>query len=128
MTGVVSIDIGTRLLDALERRDYEALGSCFAPGATLRSIVPPGLREDNGRKAIVARFRRWTDDIDEYELLDAETTPYADLLRIRWAVSGLVSSHDGERRSTFEQTAYAEVDGGVIAAMRLACSGHRPAP
>ena len=127
MSGVVSIDIGTRFLEALERRDYEALGSCFAPEATLRAIVPPGLREADGREAIVARFRRWTEEVDDYEVLDAAASPYADLLRIRWVVSGLDRSSAGEARSTFEQTAYAELDDGVIAAMRLACSGWRPA-
>jgi len=125
---VVSNDVGTRFLEALERRDYDTLGLCFAPDATLRSIVPPGLREDDGREAIVSRFRRWTDEIDNYEVVDAAATPCADMLRIRWAVSGFHPRFEGGGRSTFEQTAYAELDDGVIAVMRLACTGHRPAP
>ena len=128
MSGVVSTDVGTRFLEALERRDYDTLGLCFARDATLRSIVPPGLREDDGREAIVARFRHWTGEIDHYEVVDAAATPYADLLRIRWVVSGFHPRFEGGGRSTFEQTAYAELDEGVIAAMRLACTGHRPAP
>ena len=127
MIDVASTDVGTRFLEALGRRDYDTLGRCFAPEATLRAIVPPGLREDDGRDAIVARFRLWTQDIDDFEVLDAAATPCADLLRLRWALSGFDPSYDGDGRSTFEQTAYAELDEGLIAAMRLACSGRRPA-
>ena len=86
------------------------------------------MREDDGREAIVRRFRRWTEEIDDYEVLAADATPFADLLRLRWEVGGLEPNFDGGGRSIFEQTAYAELDDGVIAAMRLACTGHRPAP
>jgi len=118
MSGVVSIDVGTRFLEALERRDYDALGECFSPGATLRAIVPPGPREDDGRDAIVARFRRWTEDIDDFEVLEASAAPCADVLRLQWAVSGVESGRGG--RTTYEQTAYAELDDGLITVMRLA--------
>ena len=116
-------DVGTRFLEALSNRDYEALGTCFAADGTLRGIVPPGLREADGREAIVERFRMWTDDIEEYEIVDSESAPFADLLRLRWAVKGV----DPELGlNAYEQTAYAEVAGDEIAQMRLACSGHRP--
>jgi len=116
-------DVGTRFLEALSNRDYEALGTCFAADGTLRGIVPPGLREADGRDAIVDRFRLWTDDIEEYEIADSEATPFADLLRLRWAVKG-VDPEIG--LNAYEQTAYAEIAGGEIVQMRLACSGHRP--
>jgi hypothetical protein len=128
MSGVVSTDVGTRFLEALGRRDYETLGLCFASDATLRAILPPGLREDDGREAIVRRFRAWTEDIDDFEVLAADAEPCADLLRIRWELGGLDPHFDGEGRSVFEQMAYAEVEGDSIAAMRLACTGRRAAP
>lgn len=128
MSGVVSTDVGTRFLEALGRRDYDTLGSCFAPAATLCAIVPPGLREDDGREAIVTRFRLWTESIDDYEVLAADATPCADVLRLRWEVGGLDPNFEGEGRSSFEQTAYAEIEGDVISAMRLACSSRRPSP
>ena len=115
--------LGTRFLDALSARDYVALAACFAADATLRGIVPPGLREADGREAITARFRLWTEDIADYEIADSEAAPFADLLRIRWAVQGV----DPELGlNAYEQTAYAEVTDGEIVRMRLACSGHRP--
>jgi hypothetical protein len=123
----VSTGVGERFLEALGRRDYDGIAACFARHATLRAIVPPGLREDEGPEAIVQRFRIWTEEIDNFELVGAEATPFADLLRLRWSVRGLDPSAAGERPTTFEQTAYAEVADGVITKMRLACSGDRPA-
>ena len=119
----MSTVVGTRFLEALSGRDYEALGVCFAADATLRGIVPPGLREADGREAIMERFRIWTGDVEDYVLADSEATPFADLLRLRWVVQG-VDSELG--LNAYEQTAYAEVANGEIARMRLACSGHRP--
>ena len=116
-------ELGTRFLEAITSRDYETLATCFAEEGTLRGIVPPGLREADGREAIVARFRLWTEDIADYEIADSDAAPFADVLRLRWAVKGV----DPELGlNAYEQTAYAEVSDGEIVHMRLACSGHRP--
>ena len=116
-------DLGVRFLEALARRDYGALAACFAADGALRAIVPPGAREDDGRAAIAARFRLWTEDCTDYEVVETEATPFADLLRLRWVVRSI----DPELGlCAYEQTAYAEVSDGRIARMRLACSGDRP--
>ena len=81
--------VGTRFLEALTSRDYDALGACFAADAALRGVVPPGVREADGREAIVERFRIWTEDIADYELAECDAAPFADLLRLRWAVRGV---------------------------------------
>lgn len=117
--------IGERFLEALRRRDYDALGACFSSEATLRAVVPPGWREDDGSEAIVQRFRRWTEEIDGYEVVDSDAAEFADVLRLRWAVRGLDPSVAEPGPSTFEQTAYAEIADGAITKMRLACSGDR---
>ena len=115
--------VGTRFLEALTSRDYDALGACFAADAALRGVVPPGVREAEGREAIVDRFRIWTEDISDYELAECDAALFADLLRLRWAVRG-VDPEIG--LNVYEQTAYAEVEGSEIVRMRLACSGHLP--
>ena len=122
-TTEVDIQVGARFLNALASRDYDALGACFAADGKLRGIVPPGLREALGREAIVERFRIWTEDISDFELAESDAAPFADLLRLRWAVRG-VDPEVG--LNVYEQTAYAEVVDGEIVRMRLACSGHRP--
>ena len=69
-----------RFLDALERRDYDGLAACFTDDATLRAIVPPGLREADGPEAIAAQFRKWTVDYADYRL-ESDAAPFADLVR-----------------------------------------------
>lgn len=117
------VDVGTRFLHALACRAYETLGECFAADGTLRGVVPPGLREADGRDAIVERFRIWTEDIEEYELAESEAAPFADMLRLRWVVRGIDPAIGP---NAYEQTAYAEIANGEIGHMRLACSGDRP--
>jgi len=115
--------IGTQLLEALRRRDYVDIASCFADSAQLRAVVPPGVREDDGPDAIAARFRLWTEELTDFEVVDGSVDPFADLLRIRYAVRGV----DPELGlCSFEQTAYAEITDGCITKLRVACSGHRP--
>jgi hypothetical protein len=118
----IRTDVGDRFLEALAGRDYDALAACFAAGGTLRAIVPPGLREADGPEAIVERFRIWTEDLEEYEVAEREVGPFVDLLRLRWVVQS-VDPDDGP--DAYEQTAYAEVENGLITSMRIACSGPR---
>ena len=125
-TVAVSTRVGAAFVDALTHRDYAALAACFAEGATLRSVVPPGIREDDGPEAIAERFRIWTGEIVDYEIVDSEASRFhANVLRLRWTVRGYDPSVDGGP-STFEQTAYADVTDDRIVRMRLACSGDLP--
>jgi hypothetical protein len=118
-------EVGERFLEALKRRDYDAMAACFTADAALRSVVPPGVREDDGPDAIVQRFRLWTEEIEDYEVTDYAAVEFADVLRLSWSVRGNDPSVEFTP-STFEQSAYADLRDGRIAAMRLACSGDRP--
>ena len=117
-------DVATRFLDALERRDFEALAGTFAPNGRLRGLVPPGLREAEGRKAIAERFRIWNGDYDEFEVVDTSVEPFADVVSIRWRIAG---TEPGAAPEVYEQSAYAAVGDDGIAWMNLVCSGGRPA-
>jgi hypothetical protein len=115
--------VGAQVIDALGRRDYVDLAACFTPDAQMRAIVPPGLREDDGADAIAARFRLWTSSLSDYELVGAATEPVGALLRLSWVVRGV----DADKGlCLMDQTAYAEVEGGLIRRLRLACSGSLP--
>jgi hypothetical protein len=115
-----AVEIGERFLDALGRHDYAGLVGCFAAGAQLRAVVPSGVREDEGGEAIAARFERWTAEAD---LVDSGVDVFVDLLRLRYVFHEI--DPDGGL-SSFEQTVYADIDDGLIASMRIACSGPRP--
>lgn len=121
MTTVPASDTATRFLDALGRRDFEALGETFTENAQLRGLMPSRLREEQGRSEIAERFRLWNDG-DDWELLESETSEMADLVRIRWRVA---STDPDEGATVYEQTAYAKVGERGIEWMNLVCSGHR---
>lgn len=111
-------------VDALARRDFDAIGDCFSPAARMRALVPQRLRDETGPGAIAERFRFWYADLGEFELVESEVDAIADRVRIRYRVRG-VDPEDGA--VVQEQEGYATVDDGRIAAMNLVCSGFRPA-
>ena len=109
-TTEVDIQVGARFLDALTSRDYDALGACFAADGALRGVVPPGVREASGREAIVERFRIWTEDISDYELAESDAAPFADLLRLRWAVRGVDPEATTRLRASRRESRQADED------------------
>jgi hypothetical protein len=116
--------VAHRFLDALGRRDFVELATCFHAGARLRALVPSRVREEEGSAAIADRYRAWVGSLEDYELVDAGAEEIADVVRLRYAVRG-VDPEDGYP-TIFEQTAYAEVADGAFSEMRLVCSGYRP--
>jgi hypothetical protein len=115
-------DVGARFLDALSRRDFDALAATFAEDGRLRGLVPSALREAEGRAAIAERFRIWNADLEDFEVLDSRVAGMEDVLRLRWQVRG-IDPDDG--LSVYEQTAYASIGPEGIAWMNLVCSGSR---
>jgi hypothetical protein len=116
----VPTQVGERFLDALGRRDYDAVAACFAPDAHLRAVVPSGVREEESPEAIAGRFERW---FRESVLVDSDAEMFQDLLRLRYVLHE-VDPEQGP--CAVEQTVYAEVADGAITRMRLTCTGIRP--
>ena len=123
MTTAHTTEVADRFLEALSRADFVALAATFAEDGRLRGLVPSALREAEGRDAIAERFAIWN-DAEDWELLESDVEPVADMLRIRWRVS---STDSAGERVVFEQTAYAEIGDSGIRRMNLVCSGERPA-
>ena len=119
----MSAPVVDRFFDAIGTRDFDAIAGCFADDAVLRAVVPSGVREDVGGGAIADRYRRWLGEDGEFAVVVAEATPFRGVTRIRYAVEQ-VDPDTGP--TTFEQTAYAEIEADRFAAVRLACSGDRP--
>jgi len=122
MTTTHARDVANSFLEAFSQRDYDRIAATFTEDGRLRGLVPPGLREADGREAIAERFRIWN-EAEDWELLESETEDLADIVNLRWRVA----STDPELgRTVYEQTAYAEIHDGGIAWMNLVCSGERP--
>lgn len=117
--------VANRFLEAVGRRDYAALASCFAPDARLRGLVPARVREEEGPQAIADRYRIWLGDADEYEVPASSADELLGLVRLRY----LVRTIDPETGAPteFEQTGYAQIVHGRIAVLNLVCTGNRPA-
>jgi hypothetical protein len=118
------VQAAQRFLASLAVRDWAAIEACFAPGARLRALVPSALREAEGAEAIVARFRLWFGDLEEFQLLDSAVDEMADRVHVRYRFAG-TDPEDG--RVVAEQQSYFAFEDGLIAAINSVCSGFRPA-
>jgi hypothetical protein len=112
------------LLAGIAVRDYGRIEACFAPDARLRALTPHQLRELEGPGPIAEQYRFWLDPLDGFSVIDSSATPIADRTRIRYRFTGVDPVHGAQEN---EHTAYAELAGGLIAALNLTCAGFRPA-
>ena len=117
-------DVGYRLLDAIGRRDFDEIETCFAPGASVRILTPHQLRALSGPVEAASRFRTWFEEMEAFELLDSDVSEIADRVRIRWHTLGR-DARKGLQEN--EHTGYAEIGGdGLIVALNVSCAGFRP--
>lgn len=109
-------------LDALARRDWERLATCFAPDVELRALIPPGVREAHTAGSAVELFRSWWAAADHFEMIGSEIAPISDRIRIGYRLR----LSEGEW-VLIEQQAYCKVSDRGIELMDLVCTGDRPA-
>ena len=124
MATVASTAVAERFLQALGRRDFEGISSCFAPNGSLRALVPTAVREDEGSAAVAERFRYWIGELTDFAISDTAVEEFVDRLHVRYRMSG-IDAEDGP--VVCEQHAYLTLGDDAIAAMNLVCSGWRPA-
>jgi ketosteroid isomerase-like protein len=83
-------------LDALTRRDFEALQACLTEDVRFRALVPRGPFELSGASTTADRFRTWFGDKDVFELLDAAIGQIGPRVYMRWRFhtsAGVVEQH-----------------------------------
>jgi hypothetical protein len=119
-------DPGGSFVGGLAAQDFGALGGALADGACLRALLPSGLRQWAGAKAIADRFARWFGDTKDFKLIEAAAGDVGGRLHLHWRLR-LRAERLGSGWFTVEQQAYADTDeSGRIARLDLLCTGYRP--
>jgi hypothetical protein len=74
------------LLDALTRRDFDALQACLDERVRFRALVPSGAFERDGAADTAAKFRTWFGGADRFEVADAAIGQLGARMYARWRV------------------------------------------
>lgn len=108
-------------LDALTRRDFDAMAGYLDDEVRFRAVLPPAQLDIDGPEETIAKFRQWLGDATEYAVQDAEIGQVGSRLSMRWR---LWLRRDGVAY-VIEQHVFVTV-GDRIVILDLLCSGfHR---
>jgi len=66
-------------VDALARRDYDAIETTLVPEVRFRALIPPGVREASSRGEARAYVQRWFGDADEFEIIERTVDTVGDV-------------------------------------------------
>lgn len=119
--------VGGLLLEALAARDFQRMEDCFAPAATMRALLPPGLALSEGAPAIVERIRSWFGGAEEFEVLDGTVGEVGGRLHLAWRLRMHPTPWGDDAWHVIEQQSYLQA-GDHIDAIDLVCSGFQPDP
>jgi hypothetical protein len=120
-----SWSVGGLLLEALAVRDFEAMTACFAPEATMRALIPPGLSECEGAGRIVDNIRGWFGGASEFEVLDGTVGEVGGRVHVSWRLRLHPTPWGDDSWHVIEQQAYLRA-GQQIESIDLLCSGFQP--
>jgi TusA-related sulfurtransferase len=112
-------------LSALAAKDFNALGHIFLPEVRFRGLVPSSEQYGATASEAVGLLRDWFGDKDTIEIVQSAIDLVDNVLSIRYRLM-VHDSQDGWQ--VIEQHAYCELREGMIAEMRLICSGFHPDP
>jgi TusA-related sulfurtransferase len=114
--------VGHAFLDALVRRDFEALEAMLDPAVHFHALVPGEAITAANAKEAASCFRRWFGDKTDIEILDHKVETLADRLQIefRARVMKVGTPH------LVSQSLSGDVEHGKFATLNLRCAGFRP--
>jgi hypothetical protein len=115
---------GPAFVEALGRKDFEAMGALLHSEVDFRALTPNRFWEASGSSAVVEEvLTQWFEDSDDIqEVLSTETGTVGDRQHVAYRLR--VQNPDGE--FVVEQQAYFTEQDGRIDWMRVLCSGFRP--
>lgn len=117
-------DLGRAFAEALQRKDWAALGALLHPEIDFRGLTPRRSWEAGSPDEVVhGVLRRWFEDSDHpHELLRVETDAVSDRNRLAYRMRG----RNADGPFVVEQQAYLTTRDGRIGWMLVMCSGFRP--
>lgn len=122
-SGLGAVDL---ILQSFMEHDFRLLVDALEPDATMRALLPGGLREWAGGAAISGAFARWFAAAEHYEVVDTAVGQIGDLLALRWRLR-LRADRLGDDVMIVEQQAYAATGrSGRVQHISLLCSGFWP--
>jgi hypothetical protein len=111
------------LVGGLLSADAAAIAACFADGARLRALTPPGLREREGSAEIGELMASWFSDCTELALIDVAVSEVVDRQHISYRIA---ATKEGRGACIIEQQLYVEATADRLTDVSLVCSGFRP--
>jgi len=114
--------VGGLFLEALAQRDFDQMGGCFNPEATMRALLPYGPDEFQGPAKIVDAFRLWFGGAQGFEVLDGTVGDVGDRLHVSWRLRLNPPPTGNEGWHVIEQQAYLRA-AERIDVLDLLCSG-----
>lgn len=109
------------LLDALTRRDFDAVQACLDERVRFRALVPSGAFELDGAASTAAKFGTWFGGDDEFEVVDAAIGQLGGRMYARWRVRMWPSGRPDHARTAEQHVFTTGTD--RIATLDLLCSG-----
>jgi TusA-related sulfurtransferase len=116
--------VADAFIDALVRRDFDALEATLDPAVQFRALVPGENVSVTSAADAVACYRRWFGDKTDVEILDRQVQRLVDT----WHLSFRARLKKKEQPHVVAQSLYGIVEDGRFATLDLACSGFRPEP
>ena len=116
---------GEVFLEGLLVRDYAMVAGSLAPDVKFRALLPSGPREWEGAETVVAAFRSWFGDAEEFTVLNSGMGEVGGRTHLSWCIRLRPPPFGiGADWHVIEQHAF--TDGvGTIGAIDLMCSGFR---
>jgi hypothetical protein len=125
VSAVPRSECASAFLDSLAVQDFARLGGTLEADARMRALLPSGLREWAGAKAIANKFARWFGGTEDFELVEAAAGTVGDRLHLHWQLR-LRAEWLGAGWFIVEQQAYADTgEDGHLARLDVLCTGYR---
>ena len=112
----------TQFVERLAARDFDGLISLLAPEVSARFLLPHGLEEYVGPKAVVGRMQDWFATASKFDLVESSQNGIGSRQRMEWRFDVV----RGGRAEVIEQLVFIDRAADGIRQIDLLCSGFLP--